>query len=536
MPVSGTIADGFIKIALKGYEAAKAQLKTLKEQGEKLSTALQSIGAQSAIGFAVGSAAIKGFLNAADPVRFAIFQAKLEILSMYIGRAFVPILKEAIVWVDRITDYFRNLSSQQMDSILHWTKVGMGILAVGTAIGTATLAITKFISVFKTLTVVAGLFSSTTGIGIVVSLLGILSATGRLNPLLKMITNSLGGVSSQTASMSLLFDQLGKIAGSIIELFTQLEPQLMEIGKAFAEVGTSLLSSGFTILITVLPAVSSVISYLTPLVVKLAKAIADVTHSCTPLITGLLALGAAIYVVNAAVTAAMAMSGWGLVIIGVAAAIAVLSAAVRALNSDLDKLDEALKRGQELNMQGSQARVKGYNKQIQEVMNISDPKKREEELQKLKEYSNRQKVGYEQRINNDQKKLEDLDKNTSEFGTWLRGDSKEAKMKELKDQIAVAKQGLSETNNFSNQIDAAMEENKKKSADKYSTLPVLKRPEIFGVEEGFKRAQQGAVINPEKLKEQERQKMLSDLAKKQTDLLGDIKKNTDKRPGAESAY
>lgn len=173
MPVKGTIADGFIKIALAGFEAAKAGLLALQTEAKKVSEAMGTIGTISAKGFAVATGGISAFLKAADPVRWTIFTQKLVILSMHIGSIFIPLLKEATRFVDRLTEAVKRLTPHQEEQILKWTKIVLAVLAVGTAIGILIKSITTLMAVLRALSIVVGILESETGIGLVLALVAL---------------------------------------------------------------------------------------------------------------------------------------------------------------------------------------------------------------------------------------------------------------------------------------------------------------------------------------------------------------------------
>lgn len=240
MAVSGTVANGVIKIALAGYEAVKKQLAQLHTEAQNAGKALGTIGTTSSAAFAAASAGVLGFLKAADPVRFEIFSQKLQILAMYIGLSFIPILVEATAVVDKLIEYFKNLTDEQRENIVHWTKIGLGILAAGSALGTVMVILPKVIALLRALTVVVSLLTSSTGIGLVVALAAVAFAVfelsggfEKLKPVIEKIQDVFGKF--VTSVLGPLMDVLGELAKEAAEqfaaLFDAVAPVLTDIGK-----------------------------------------------------------------------------------------------------------------------------------------------------------------------------------------------------------------------------------------------------------------------------------------------------------------
>jgi phage-related protein len=238
--VSGKIADGVIKIALAGLEAAKAQLAAAQSQAQKLGQSLGTIGSASSRGFAVATAGITGFLKAADPVRFEIFSQKLQVLAMYIGLSFIPILDDAITTVDRLIAYFANLTDGQREQILHWTKIVTTVLAAGAALGTVVAVLPKALGLLRALSVVIGLLTAETGIGLVLALAGVafavLEMTGgldKLMPLLGRLQAAFSGFVDK--ALGPLLDVFAEVAGQVVDQFVaafeELAPVVAELGR-----------------------------------------------------------------------------------------------------------------------------------------------------------------------------------------------------------------------------------------------------------------------------------------------------------------
>lgn len=250
MPVSGTIAEGWIKIALKGVEAAKAKLEDLKASSKKIGEGLSNIGSASARGFAVATGSILGFLRAADPVRFAIFQAKLEILAIHIGRIFIPILIKAIGVVDKLITYFRNLSNGQRENLLGWTKIGLAILAAGTALNFVIGVVTKVIGLFSSLwSIISGAWGV---IGPLVRALMKLLPVGKIIAVLTaaflMFRNEGGKLAEIGGKLSAIFQRFGQAAAPVFERLKTIGAKLWEILVRVAEAVGKVVDKIFSVL------------------------------------------------------------------------------------------------------------------------------------------------------------------------------------------------------------------------------------------------------------------------------------------------
>ena len=245
---SGTIAQGAIKIVLNGFSAVKNQLAQLAAQAKKLDEPFQKIGGASAGAFAAMTGGILGFLKAADPVRFTIFEQKLKILTMYIGQAFIPMLQDAINVVDRLIDYFSNLTDAQLDQIEHWVKVGLAVTGAVTALFTVYTAVSKVIGVIRALTTVVQVFMSSTGVGLVLVLAGIafavyevLKATGKLDPFLEKMSALFSKL--MTTGIEPLLPVLEKLGDMFAGLVDQALPVLTQFGEVASEVFAALVQA-----------------------------------------------------------------------------------------------------------------------------------------------------------------------------------------------------------------------------------------------------------------------------------------------------
>jgi hypothetical protein len=592
MAVSGNIASGFIKIALSGYDAAKKQLVQLQQQGTQVAGVLSNMGAASSKGFSVGTSAIIGFLKAADPTRFAIFQAKLGALSIHIGTIFIPLLIDAISWLDKVNEFFASLTDEQKESILFWTKVGLAIAAVGTAIGGIILVGNKLISFMKGLSVIIGLLEAETGIGLVLAFAGIAFAIFEmvggfeaLKPIIADISKSFGGlgdglapikealaglaakfvdvfskivnaikpliaklvatfstfveavipivsevatvfsglVSDLVPIIGEMISQFAKLGESLIPIFTNLFKTFMEVGKQIINTVVAMLPS-IAQLIALFIKVSAV--YQSTIAVMLAMLVAMLLRVYATFQTTLLKLFAALLDVSSSVIPVLIQVVDSLMevfnelipivmdIINVVMDLVVSLSDVGSeiLKLTVDVLGGLIKALAETFKAFWQAFGPGTISFIKGVVNLI-----KQSLEAIK------------MMVAEAKKLADLVKSLNPFGS--KNESVESGDTGAGDFSGDSGAG----GGFDDE--AKEEKNSKESKDKtphnFTPQPVLKKPEIVGLEEGFKKAQAGAVQNPEKIKEQARQQEILKAAQESVDVQKDIREYV--KPESEAA-
>lgn len=249
--VSGKIADGTIKIVLAGYDVAKTQLSGLQTQLKQLNAGMAAVGSASSKGFAVASGGITSLLKAADPVRFEIFTQKIQILAMYLGQALIPILANAIKQLDKMIEVVKNLTNEQKDQILHWTKVALVVLAAGTALGVVATILPTVTTLVQGLAVAIKLLTSGP-LGVILLLLGAAAAaflkfgdtSGGLTKILEPLGELFGKIAGVVGAvlapvldyLMKIFEAFGPLLATLFDLFMQLLPPLASLGKALGEV------------------------------------------------------------------------------------------------------------------------------------------------------------------------------------------------------------------------------------------------------------------------------------------------------------
>lgn len=144
----------YIQVVLEGLQKAKKELDNLKKKVGEAKQGLSDMGNKAAVGFGVGVGAIGKFVQMADPVGFERFQVAIAKVGIQVGRFFVPLLREATVWVDKISDYLKGLSDDVRENVLHWAKVTLAVLGTVAVFAKVGSALMGMLSPFN---IIAGL-------------------------------------------------------------------------------------------------------------------------------------------------------------------------------------------------------------------------------------------------------------------------------------------------------------------------------------------------------------------------------------------
>lgn len=208
-----------------------------------LAAGLSQVGGMASGAFSGATGAIKSFVSMADPKGFEDFQVATASVSIQLGRIFVPLLHEVTEWINKLSNYLKNLSDDQREQVLHWTKIAL-------AVAGGLMVFSKVHGVLGTLSSAFGAFGGST--------LGVLGPLGLL---------------------------LG-LAGAVIPILTKLFGTAEEgeglggalggMGDAFASLASSIGDAFRDIIETVGPIVSQILEDLAPVFTMLAEAIKEV--------------------------------------------------------------------------------------------------------------------------------------------------------------------------------------------------------------------------------------------------------------------
>ena len=138
-------------------ERNTAALRLLGRQGQELIPILDAGGAEvdrlrreaRELGLVMGETAIRDLSD---------FNTEMSVTTQRVGAAgrevvmmFLPALRVVLDWVNRGVDWFRNLSTEQMNNIKRWVSLAAVILGLVAVFGILTKAIVFVIGIFKTI-------------------------------------------------------------------------------------------------------------------------------------------------------------------------------------------------------------------------------------------------------------------------------------------------------------------------------------------------------------------------------------------------
>lgn len=197
----------------KSGESAQAATKSF--QG--LAGVVNSIGAIATKSFFGGIAAISGFVRMADPRGFENLEVALAKLGIQLGRFFVPLLREATEWIERLAGWFKGLSDSQRESVLLFTKIALGIALV-------LMIIPKLLAAFQLVSMAIAALGAETAIasGGLTVLLGVLAAA--IPALLALF-----GATSGAGGLSGIFEKIGPAIQQLVDVFKNAFGQIVQV-------------------------------------------------------------------------------------------------------------------------------------------------------------------------------------------------------------------------------------------------------------------------------------------------------------------
>lgn len=215
----------------KMTEAAKQGVPVF----EKLQATLQNASKIAAAGFLAGTAAITGFISAADPAGFTRFQGTLAALTVQIGSIFLPLLDKVQAVLDRVLNYFRSLSAEQKQNILRWVEIA-GAIAIGVVVfGKIVAAINMASAAMAAFGVETGIASGgiTTVLGVIATLLtamGVFALTTDTgSDALKEFRDALKPIADALKEVADI------VLGVLTDAFEQIKPLLLTLVKDWAD-------------------------------------------------------------------------------------------------------------------------------------------------------------------------------------------------------------------------------------------------------------------------------------------------------------
>lgn len=131
-------ATAGVQAVSKAFQGGQAFAQGLAASIDSLGNRISAMGTRASIAFAAMQAGILKAVSSADPTGWKMFTTQLEILSLHVGRIFIPILRDLTKWVHEVAMWFKNLSQPTRQLIVEWTRfaaVALVVVAVGSKLG-----------------------------------------------------------------------------------------------------------------------------------------------------------------------------------------------------------------------------------------------------------------------------------------------------------------------------------------------------------------------------------------------------------------
>ncbi len=509
MAIKGTIAEGFIKIIMQGWNEAKAALSKIQAQVQKLGETFSSIGSVSGRAFAITTGSMLGFLKAADPTRMTIFTQRLMILSMHIGSIFIPLLIKATKVLDNLILFFKNLTPHQQAMIRRWTEIALAVLGVGMAIGILGKALTTLIVVIRTLTAAIGILEVATGVGVVLAVLALALTiyelyknSKTLEPVLNALENAWDTFCSAMKPVFDLFKKIGAEGEGVFKpMFKALTPILqacVHVLEKLIQPLTRIMTSFLEMFRVYRATGAKMWENLTSNSTKLIPLIQKFGHYCEDAFDRLQKI---IKKVQPAIESLIKELGELWEVIG--------SFLIEVLGDLIEELMGVGDGFLEVFGEGLLATIKIVVAAIREI------------IREIKAAVTAAKTMYEIYKAIEEERRNSLDR-LNPFTSGSREDRKKA------EEDRLLREGNAQTKR---DIEKMHEEAKKKKEEEaQKALPMYQKPEFVGLEDAFKRAQVGAAYDPNK----EYQKAFIENQKIGNDKLGQLVDQTKRPPMAEA--
>lgn len=283
--ITQQISEAFVKLTARGFDAVKAQfaqLSTLtarvKAQLESTAKSVNVVGSAARQQFSSASNAMLRFAAAASPGDAMRLEAAYGRLSVQIGSLFLPVIRAATNYVEKLTAKLRELTPEQREQIGQWAKFGVGVLAVvgaGSqllsflpgligglgAVRTAVASLVKLVGL--------GAFAMTGWGAIILAVVGVLGglaavsvlAAGKgdklvasfskawesikslaegvwsaVKPIFAAVGTFLAGVGSRIA------DVIGKVAGMASKVWAEIAKIMAELAPVFEDLAAEVMS------------------------------------------------------------------------------------------------------------------------------------------------------------------------------------------------------------------------------------------------------------------------------------------------------
>lgn len=281
---SQRLGEAFVDVVVRGLAKVQADLGKVGQQ-------LNQIGSFATRGFAVATGAIGGFVRMTDPRGFDNLTVALARVSIQLGRFFVPLLREVTGWINRLADWLRNLSDTQREQVLNWTRLTLGILAVGAVLPRVISLVSGVAGVLGTLRTVFVALGASTPIG---WLLAIIAAAVGLAAAFDAGSGGVGGLGQAFATMrdvaASVWAALQPLAAAFLDFGRAVLPVVVSAITAVANVVVPLIQVLTQIATAVLPALATVVNLVWAGLQQLATLFTELASGVLPVLAEVLAV------------------------------------------------------------------------------------------------------------------------------------------------------------------------------------------------------------------------------------------------------
>jgi hypothetical protein len=163
------LADLIIEFTLKGVEALRTALTTIRAQFAAVAEGAQRMARITTIAFAALSAPVLGFIRQGMQLSYMgdLLRMQFERLALAIAGLFRPEIEAVIGFVRGLAERMEGLSNSQREAIAHWVKMVSVFALVATGIKLMSAAMTVFnIATGGILPLIGLVVTALTGIGI----------------------------------------------------------------------------------------------------------------------------------------------------------------------------------------------------------------------------------------------------------------------------------------------------------------------------------------------------------------------------------
>lgn len=224
------LAEMFVEFTIKGIQGVQTALGTLHTQLKQIQTGSEAVGRAATLAFGTASLAIGGFIKEGISASAVgdVLAVQMEKLGRNVAGLFSPEIHKAIDLLRQVNDWFRDLTEQQRENIVHWIKVAAAGLSVAIILPRIIGGLAVLVNGIRAVTVAMAAFNASTG-GILVIVGAIVTALAGLATAGAVAEGGLGGIFE---TLKPILAQVWVILGEILEALKPLMVFAMELFKA----------------------------------------------------------------------------------------------------------------------------------------------------------------------------------------------------------------------------------------------------------------------------------------------------------------